>query len=254
MLRHAAQRVAEHGTGGLDLNTLLDRRLEQQASWFGLMRSVLANLPRLTRRSVRRHLYSGFLLRSAMIERSLDELAEELGRGGESLSPSASTNFTLHLNSYYFNLCGSLDNLSWALIHQFRLLKEVDENLWEHQKFAALHRKPLLSSLEENGRPGLAVLIRDFQDWCFDLRTARDPGVLRIPLNIPPVLRGATNPGGRGRPEGGHEDAEESLRPWIMREPPGTETLDPTRRISRDQDQWLALTGVVVNGILTAMD
>lgn len=235
------------------MNTLLDRRPEQQAAWVGLMRSVLDNLARLTRRSVRRHLYSGFLLRSAMIERSLDEMAEELGSGGESLRPSTSTFLTLHLNSYYFNLCGSLDNLSWALIYQFRLLKGVDENLWEHQQFAALHKKPLLNSLENNGRPGLAVLIRDFQDWCLDVRTLRDPRALRIPLNIPPVLSGATDPGGRGRPEGGLKDAAESLRPWIMREPPGTELLDPTRRISRDQDQWLALAKVVVNGIFTAM-
>jgi hypothetical protein len=235
------------------LNALLDRRPEQQAAWAGLMRCVLDNLARLTRRSVRRHLYSGFLLRSAMIERSLDELAEQLGRGGESLSPSTSTFLTLHLNSYYFNLCRSLDNLSWALIYQFRLLREVDENRWEHQQFAALHRKPLLSSLENRGQPGLAVLIRDFQDWCFDLRTLRDPAALGIPLNIPPVLCGATNPAGQGRPEGGLKDAAESLRPWIMREPPGTEVLDPHRRISRDQEQWLALAGVVVNGILTAM-
>jgi hypothetical protein len=218
------------------------------------MRSVLDNLARLTRRSVRRHLYGGFLLRSAMIERSLDELAGELGGGGESLSPSTSTFLTLHLNSYYFNLCRSLDNLSWALIYQFRLLKEADENRWEHQQFAALHRKPLLSSLENSGRPGLAVLIRDFQDWCLDLRTLRDPGALRIPLNIPPFLYGASKAGGQGRPEGAVKDAAEDLRPWIMREPPGTEALDPTRRISRDQDQWLALAGVVVHGILTAMD
>jgi hypothetical protein len=120
------------------------------------------------------------------------------------------------------------------LIYQFRLLKEVDENLWEHQQFAALHKKPLLSSLEYSGRPGLAVQIRDFQDWCFDLRTLRDPRALRIPLNIPPVLCGATNPGGRRRPEGGMKDAAESLRPWIVRESPGIETL-----------------GVIVNGILT---
>jgi hypothetical protein len=217
------------------------------------MTSVADNLARLTRRSVRRHLYSGFLLRGAMIERSLDELAEELGRGGETLSPSTSTFLTLHLNSYYFNLCGSLDNLSWALIYQFRLLKEVNENLQEHQQFAALHRKPLLTSLENSGRPGLAALIRDFQDWCLDLLTLRDPGALRIPLNLPSVLSGATNPGGRGRSEGGLKDAEESLRPWIIREAPGVEILDPTRRISRDQDQWLALAGVVVNGILTEM-
>lgn len=236
------------------MNILLDRRVEQQATWFELMGSVLDNLARLTRRSVRRHIYSGFLLRAAMIERSLDELAEELGRGGESQSPSASTFLTLHLNSYYFNLCGSLDNLSWALIYQFRLLKEVDENRWEDQQFAALHKKPLLSALENNGRPGLATRIRDFQDWCSDLRTLRDPGALRIPLNIPPVLSGATDPGGRGRPEGGLKDDAESLHPWIMREPPGTEVLDPTRRISRDQDQWLALAGVVVGGMITAMD
>jgi len=214
---------------------------------------VLDNLARFTRRSVRRHLHSGFLLRSAMMERSLDELAEELGGGRESLSPSASTFLTLHLNSYYFNLCRSLDNLSWVLIYQFRLLKEPDENLWEHQQFAALHKTPLLTSLENRGQPGLAFLIRDFQDWCFDLRTLRDPGALRIPLNIPPVLGGATNRGGLGKSEGSPKDAAESLRPWIMREPPGTEILDPTRRISRDQDQWLALAGVVVNGMLTAM-
>ena len=107
--------------------------------------------------------------------------------------------------------------------------------------------------MENNGRPGLAVQIRDFQDWCLDLRTLRDPGALRIPLSIPPVLRGATDAGGRGKSEIGLKDAAESLRPWIMREPPGTEALDPTRRISRDQDQWLALAGVVVNGMLTAM-
>lgn len=189
-----------------------------------------------------------------MIERSLDELAEELGSRGESLSFSTSTNLTLHLNSYYFNLCGSLDNLSWALIYHFRLLKEVDENRWEHQQFAVLHKKPLLNSLENSGRPGLAVLMRDFQDWCFDVSTLRDPRALRVPLNIPPVLSGAPNPEGPGRPEDGLEDAAESLRPWIMREPPGTELLDPTRRISRDQDQWLALAKVVVNGMLTAMD
>ena len=235
------------------MNTLLGRRLEQQAAWVKLMRGVLDSLPRLTRRGVRRHLYDGFLVRSAMMERSLDELAEELGRGGESLSPSAATFLTLHLNSYYFNLCGSLDNLSWAMIYQFRLLDEADESRWEYQQFATLHKKPLLSSLENSGKHGLASLIRDFQDWCRDLRTLRDPGALTIPLNIPPALYGATEPEGRGRPEGGRKDAAESLRPWIMRESPGIETLDPTRRISRDQDQWLALAGVVVNGILSEM-
>lgn len=235
------------------MNTLLDRRLEQQAAWVGLMRSVLDNLAKLTRRGVRRHLYSGFLLRSAMIETSLDELAEELGRVGESRSPSASTFLTLHLNSYYFNLCESLDNLSWALIYQFRLLKEVDENLWEHQQFAALHKEPLLSSLENSGRHSLAARIKDFQDWCVDLLTIRNPGALRIPLKIPPALGGATDPAERGRPEGRLKDAAESLHPWIMRESPGIEILDPTRRISRDQDQWLALAGVVVKGILTEM-
>ena len=72
-------------------------------------------------------------------------------------------------------------------------------------------------------------------------------------MNIPPVLYGATNQGGRGRPEDGPKDAEESLRPWIIRESPGIEILDLTRRISQDQDHWLALAGVVVNGMLAEM-
>ncbi len=144
----------------------------------------LCDMRHLLPENVKRHLHRGFLVRVAMMDESVITINEELTKAQKPLGSYLSARLTLLLNSYYLNLSGSLDNLAWALIYHHNLLEKIDENNFQHRKFAQILGKEFLAAFPEN-LTQLATTLKPFNDWYWEMREFRDPAAHRIPLSIP---------------------------------------------------------------------
>ena len=95
---------------------------------------------------------------------------------------------TLHLNSFYFHIRGTLDNLAWCLAYEFQILGEVKEADLRFQGKVSLFGTPFQKGLEKLQAPFLGKL-KSLTAWYRDLKIFRDPIAHRIPLyGIPSVL------------------------------------------------------------------
>lgn len=122
-----------------------------------------------------------------MIERALIELDETTHNRTEPLSIYQSDQVCLLINSYYINICGSMDNLAWALLYKLNP-KNIDENNCDHRKLATLSNLTFKNQLKSNGLIKLTESLNNLQDWIADLKKFRDPSAHRIPLIISPSI------------------------------------------------------------------
>lgn len=132
----------------------------------------------------KKHLHRGMMQRLAMMEEAICTLDQEIGKSEEPLDRYLATRLTLLLNAYYLNLAGSLDNLAWALMYQYSLVEDVDENEQNHRKIAQLFDKKFLAKLRERNLEQLDKELQPFRDWYWDMRKFRDPAAHRIPLLV----------------------------------------------------------------------
>lgn len=85
------------------------------------------------------------------------------------------------LNVIYINIRGLLDNLAWAVVHQFGT--DATKQIAPVQ--IGLFRRTL--SQDDNLKP-LAETLAEYQQWDRDISARRDPAAHRIPLSVAPSV------------------------------------------------------------------
>lgn len=148
-----------------------------------LMRQATGILPRVKKSEARRFLQHGFLVRHLMMQRSRIEIRERTMARTEPLDPYLATQLATHLNAYYLNLVGALDNLAWAAAFEFRLQDSVSEEAWESRRFCTIAGKAFREALLRL-RPSLREALSQAADWVADLKEFRDPAAHRLPLAV----------------------------------------------------------------------
>ena len=121
------------------------------------------------------HLNMGLLKRYFLITQSYDLLMENSGNN-PSLSIKKSEELTIHINSFYINLRGGLDNSAFALNHYFKL------NMYQNiiDLFGKDFKKTIINHINS-----YKDIIDDYNDWHTDLKQFRDTAAHRLPLYIP---------------------------------------------------------------------
>jgi hypothetical protein len=88
-----------------------------------LRSSTFAKRDAFTSANARRHFNEGFVRRHYMLQSSRLFLCLHCSQSRkEPLSPYEATDCAIHLNAYYLNLRGALDNLAWVLQYEWQLL------------------------------------------------------------------------------------------------------------------------------------
>jgi len=128
-----------------------------------------------------RHVREGFDRRLLMMQVSRIFLREQTKR--EETLGTICWELNVHLNSYYLNLRGALDNLAWALKYEFNLFPEVDEEKSPRRSYSNLfHRK--FQELLRRDHSELAEMLFTLASWQTELSNLRDPAAHRIPLTV----------------------------------------------------------------------
>lgn len=150
--------------------------------------ALLGNSARFTRRlsspNAVRHIKSGVDRRLLMIQSSRVRLRQRATRGRTPPpSPYEIEELNVHINSYYINPRGCLDNIGWAMQYEFSLLPGVTEAKRRNRQDVNLFGKGFLSALERRDA-ALVDKIRAFSQWEVELRELRDPVAHRVPLSL----------------------------------------------------------------------
>jgi hypothetical protein len=104
----------------------------------------------------------------------------------ETLSDEECKQAGLHINSFYLNVRGVLDNFAWAL---YWLISPTDAAKTEADNKSAqigLFQKPVLLLFPETS--DLRKTIDHHRDWSFNLKRRRDPAAHRLPLRVVPQV------------------------------------------------------------------
>ena len=86
----------------------------------------------------------------------------------EPLSAYEATECAIHLNAYYLNLRGTLDNLAWVLQYEWRLLANVTEDEGRRMD-CYLFGSRFLNALQSR-HAALASVLEQHRTWERDLR------------------------------------------------------------------------------------
>jgi hypothetical protein len=161
---------------------------EQNRRRLALLEPALVTPERIRSTRGLQHLKEGFNRRLLMLDASLRFVFRKAGQlGGRPVSSYTATDLAIHLNAFYLNLCGALDNLAWALQYEHQLLPGVDEGS-PGRKQINLFGRQFLEALTKL-TPGLASALRVREPWNADLKALRDPAAHRIPIYaVPGVL------------------------------------------------------------------
>ncbi len=159
--------------------TILEKRLTE---WIIIRTDCLHNV------QSRRHLREGFLQRHLMMVASRKRLYDETYNRENLLNPDMTVELSIHLNAYYLNLSGALDNLAWLLAYELELKNDIDEGSRDHRNFSRLFSRPFLAALEPKGSD-LAARLQKHADWNREVKRLRDPAAHRIPLYMPPGIQ-----------------------------------------------------------------
>lgn len=143
---------------------------------------------RIENKRALQHLREGFDRRVLMLDVSIRFILDTAQRqGGKAISPFVAKDLAIHLNAFYLNMCGALDNLAWALQHEDQLLPGVTESSARRTSID-LFGPRFLGALEAKS-PALVAFIGEHKRWNSELRDLRDPAVHRIPIYaVPGVL------------------------------------------------------------------
>jgi hypothetical protein len=134
----------------------------------------------------RRHLGEGFARRFMMMQSSRLYLEEHCSEGrSEPLDTYEAITVSIHLNAYYLNLRGALDNLAWALKYGHALIPEAHEETVKHRGKVNLFGQEFIAQLEPVDSR-LASRLRALRAWFDSFTNLRDPAAHRVPLYAPP--------------------------------------------------------------------
>jgi hypothetical protein len=129
----------------------------------------------------------GVLLRSGMLIRSLEVLFELPKAGEAPLRGNRRVEANIHLNAFYLNLRGGLDNLARALIAILDLNSMGARELSGQQ--IDLFGQRFAERLQEADRE-FARRISKFRKWFVELKELRNPAAHRAPLYVAPSIIG----------------------------------------------------------------
>jgi hypothetical protein len=138
---------------------------------------------RLQKTEAVEHLQRGFIVRHMMMQGSRLEIRDKTIGRKEPLDPYLARDLAIHLNAYYLNLRGALDNLAWAATYEFALRANVDESDYESRRFCSPIGEQFRVALSTS-RPKAAALLNTFLPWMRDIARFRDPAAHRIPLTL----------------------------------------------------------------------
>jgi hypothetical protein len=124
-----------------------------------------------------------------MMQRSRIEIRDRTIARTEPLDPYVATHLATHLNAYYLNLVGALDNLAWATAFELRLRDSVSENDWGSRRFCTIAGKPFREALGRE-RPSLGDALSRAATWLTELKEFRDPAAHRLPLAVVSAVLG----------------------------------------------------------------
>ncbi len=138
--------------------------------------------------NARRHFNEGFVRRHYMLQSSRLFLCQHCSQSRkEPLSPYEVTDSAIHLNAYYLNLRGALDNLAWVLQYEWQLLAGVTEDVARKRQKCNLFGLPFLDALKSQ-HSELASVLQQHGNWAKELAELRDPAAHRIPIYVPPSV------------------------------------------------------------------
>lgn len=145
---------------------------------------------RLTTDGAKQHLVHGFQRRVLLNQTSRFRIsAISSSERKEVLDPSLCCELSVHLNSFFLQLRGGLDNLAWALHYEFEVLGQKDETDARTRSKCGLFDTRFLIQLALV-KPSLAALIRDNEAWAAGFKELRDPAAHRVPLfALPGIIR-----------------------------------------------------------------
>jgi hypothetical protein len=141
-----------------------------------------------TNTQARRHFKEGFVRRHYMLQSSRLFLSQHCSPGRkEPLSVYEATECAIHLNAYYLNLRGTLDNLAWVLQYEWQILPGVTEDGGRERQACHLFGHRFLGALQSR-HSMLASILVQHSNWARELAELRDPAAHRVPIYVPPSV------------------------------------------------------------------
>ncbi len=168
------------------------------------------------------------------------------------LDTYACAELNVHLNSFYVQLRGALDNLAWTLHYEFKILGTKDETDSDTRSKCGLFEKRFVRPLETL-QPALAAVLREKQRWFRAFKEFRDPVAHRVPLYaMPGVIREGSQ---ENNPEAMRDKLFESFavgryEPWFTHYgPDGYVIRDIRVQTGQDHDEFLAISEAVLSSV-----
>jgi len=137
---------------------------------------------RFTNDYAKRYLRYGFSRRYSMLIESKEYIFKTFeNQKDKPLSLPVAGRLSLHLNTFYLNLRGCLDNLAYILTYEYSLLEKINSNTLRH--FCILISDNFISRLSKQ-KPEIANELQKYRNWYKELKKLRDPGAHRLPLSF----------------------------------------------------------------------
>jgi hypothetical protein len=138
-------------------------------------------------RSAAQHLTDGFARRLLLMQTNRVQIENIAGDRDEILHTEECSVLNVHLNSFYVQMRGALDNLAWALHHQFTLFGDADESDARTRRKIGLFDDRFGDALKRD-HGELREFINERRPWFADFSERRDPVAHRLPLFAPPGI------------------------------------------------------------------
>lgn len=231
-----------------------------------LRSSTFAKQDAFTCANARRHFNEGFIRRHYMLQSSRIFLSEHCSQSRkEPLSPYEATDCAIHLNAYYLNLRGALDNLAWVLQYEWQLLAGVTEDGRSGRQKCNLFGTRFLAA-RQSQYPELASLLDQHGNWARELAELRDPAAHRVPIYVPPSVITSQEQMDKFRHIEAQADADPATRGdrpiseiyreaqavadfmpvMVISTPQGLEIRLISEQVRSDHDKYLIIAGAVV--------
>lgn len=133
----------------------------------------------------RKYLLYGFNMRALQIKETKFQLSQTIEKaGGKNLSPYDICHVNIFLNAFYLNMLGALDNLAWAMQHEFSIIDGANASDKSRNGIGLFHNKFQDGLKRIDGETVDSLL--QYHEWFSELKKFRDPAAHRMPLYCAP--------------------------------------------------------------------
>ncbi len=168
------------GTGSTPEFKRHQRLLEIESAF---LHCAMARATQLKEVGAIRQIRDGLIQRHLMMDTSRIFIRENCLKQEGELDPYLASELDVHLNAFYLNLSGGLDNLAWAVAYERALLSTIDEESRDCRRFCQLAGKKFLEALIRVESKA-AALLKSQRDWILEVKELRDPAAHRLPLRF----------------------------------------------------------------------